>query len=161
VHNNFSQRFRVCLCLSVGLSSVCLPPSYLCRTLWLRHVQVAWPHRPPARCQVCQECHGIDHPGTLGGPEAAETKTSKPRAAGEVGSEKLSRLKPFFIALRPQTPKHIRGGWSHNTDISAPVDGNGAQKMVTVQSRFQTTELSITGPTRLPTDLTGPGWSQQ
>jgi hypothetical protein len=27
------------------------------------------------------------------------------------------------IALRPQTPKHIRGGWSHYTDTSEPVDG--------------------------------------
>jgi hypothetical protein len=26
-------------------------------------------------------------------------------------------------ALRPQTPKHIRGGWSHYTDTSEPVDG--------------------------------------
>jgi hypothetical protein len=29
----------------------------------------------------------------------------------------------FVIALRPQTPKHIRGGWSHYTDTSKPVDG--------------------------------------
>jgi hypothetical protein len=29
----------------------------------------------------------------------------------------------FVIALRPQTPKHIRGGWSHYTDTSEPVDG--------------------------------------
>jgi hypothetical protein len=29
----------------------------------------------------------------------------------------------FGIALRPQTPKHIRGGWSHYTDTSEPVDG--------------------------------------
>jgi hypothetical protein len=29
----------------------------------------------------------------------------------------------FIIALRPQTPKHIRGGWSHYTDTSEPVDG--------------------------------------
>jgi hypothetical protein len=27
------------------------------------------------------------------------------------------------IALRPQTTKHIRGGWSHYTDTSEPVDG--------------------------------------
>jgi hypothetical protein len=47
---------------------------------------------------------------------------------------------PLFvlvIALRPQTPKHIRGGWSHYTDTSKPVDGNGAQNMVTVQSGFE------------------------
>jgi hypothetical protein len=43
----------------------------------------------------------------------------------------------LVIALRPQTPKHIRGGWSHYTDTSEPVDGNGAQNMVTVQSRFE------------------------
>jgi hypothetical protein len=29
----------------------------------------------------------------------------------------------FVVALRPQTPKHIRGGWSHYTDNSEPVDG--------------------------------------
>jgi hypothetical protein len=29
----------------------------------------------------------------------------------------------LVIALRPQTPKHIRGGWSHYTDTSEPVDG--------------------------------------
>jgi hypothetical protein len=39
------------------------------------------------------------------------------------------------IAFRPQT-QHIRGGWSHYTDTSEPVDGKGAQNMVTVQSRF-------------------------
>jgi hypothetical protein len=45
----------------------------------------------------------------------------------------------LVIALRPQTPKHIRGGWSHYTDTSKPVDGNGAQNMVTVQSGFEPT----------------------
>jgi hypothetical protein len=29
----------------------------------------------------------------------------------------------LVIALRPQTPKHIRTGWSHYTDTSEPVDG--------------------------------------
>jgi hypothetical protein len=29
----------------------------------------------------------------------------------------------LVVALRPQTPKHIRGGWSHYTDTSEPVDG--------------------------------------
>jgi hypothetical protein len=43
----------------------------------------------------------------------------------------------LVIALRPQTPKNIRGSWSHYTDTSEPVDGNGAQNMVTVQSRFE------------------------
>jgi hypothetical protein len=33
----------------------------------------------------------------------------------------------LVIPLRPQTPKHIRGGWSHYADTSKPVDGNGAQ----------------------------------
>jgi hypothetical protein len=60
----------------------------------------------------------------------------------------------LVIALRPQTSKHIRGGWSHYTGISKPADGNGAQNMVTVQSDFRTRDLSITGPTRLPTALT-------
>jgi hypothetical protein len=34
-----------------------------------------------------------------------------------------------MVTLRPQTPKHIRGGWSHYTETSEPVDGNGAQNM--------------------------------
>jgi hypothetical protein len=29
----------------------------------------------------------------------------------------------LVVALRPHTPKHIRGGWSHYTDTSEPVDG--------------------------------------
>jgi hypothetical protein len=61
----------------------------------------------------------------------------------------------LLLYARPQTPKHIRGGWSH-TDTSEPVDGNEAQNMVTVQSGFRTRDLLITGPTRLPTALTGP-----
>jgi hypothetical protein len=40
----------------------------------------------------------------------------------------------MVTALRPQTPKHIRGGWSHNTDTSESVEGDEAQNMVTVQS---------------------------
>jgi hypothetical protein len=64
----------------------------------------------------------------------------------------------LVIALHPQTPKHIRGAWSHYdyTDTSEPVDGNGAENMVTVQCGFRTRDLSITGPTCLPTALTGP-----
>jgi hypothetical protein len=53
-----------------------------------------------------------------------------------------------MVALRPHTPKHIRGGWSHYTDTSEPVDDYGAQNMVTVQCGFRTSYLSITGPTR-------------
>jgi hypothetical protein len=41
----------------------------------------------------------------------------------------------LVIALRAQTPKHIKGGWSHYTDTSEPVDGDWAQNMVTVQSK--------------------------
>jgi hypothetical protein len=43
----------------------------------------------------------------------------------------------LVIVLRPQTPKHILGGWSHYTETSEPADGNGAQSMVTVQSGFE------------------------
>jgi hypothetical protein len=50
----------------------------------------------------------------------------------------------LVIALRPQAPKHIRGGWSHYTDTSEPVDSKGAQNMVTVQSGFRIMDLSIT-----------------
>jgi hypothetical protein len=31
----------------------------------------------------------------------------------------------LIFALRPQTPKHIRGGWSHYTDTSEPVEVMG------------------------------------
>jgi hypothetical protein len=62
----------------------------------------------------------------------------------------------LVIALRPQAPKHIRGGWSHYTDTSEPIEGNGAQNMVSVQSGFRSRDLSVTGPTRVPTALTGP-----
>jgi hypothetical protein len=37
--------------------------------------------------------------------------------------KKKKRLVNLVIALRPQTPKRIRGGWSHYTDTSEPVDG--------------------------------------
>jgi hypothetical protein len=44
----------------------------------------------------------------------------------------------FWLLLYAQTPKHIiRGGWSHHTDTSEPVDGNGAQNIITVQSRYE------------------------
>jgi hypothetical protein len=43
----------------------------------------------------------------------------------------------LVIALRPQAPESIRGGWSHFTDASEPVDGNGAQNMISVQSGFE------------------------
>jgi hypothetical protein len=66
-------------------------------------------------------------------------------------SSEVSFSLSLVIALRPQTPKHIRGGY---TDTSKPVDGNGAQNMVTVQSGFEPatflslaiSHLSITGP---------------
>jgi hypothetical protein len=41
----------------------------------------------------------------------------------ELNKEFTSQKDDFVIALRPQTPKHIRGGWSQYTDISEPVDG--------------------------------------
>jgi hypothetical protein len=31
------------------------------------------------------------------------------------------------VVIALQTPKHIRGGWSHYIDASEPVDGNGTQ----------------------------------
>jgi hypothetical protein len=61
----------------------------------------------------------------------------------------------LVIALHPHTSKHVWGGWSHYTDTCEPVDGDGAQNMVTVQSGFRTRDLLITGPTCLPTALTG------
>jgi hypothetical protein len=32
-------------------------------------------------------------------------------------------MKIGYIALHSQTPKHFRGGWSHNTDTSEPIVG--------------------------------------
>jgi hypothetical protein len=61
----------------------------------------------------------------------------------------------LVIVLRPQTPKHIRGGWSHYTDTSKPVDCNGAQYMVTLQAGFQPATFRSLWPTNLPTALTG------
>jgi hypothetical protein len=43
----------------------------------------------------------------------------------------------LVIAFRTRTPKYVRGSWSHYTDTSEPVDGNGAQNMVTVKSGFE------------------------
>jgi hypothetical protein len=34
------------------------------------------------------------------------------------GKKKVRLFFGLVIALRPQTPKHIRGGWSHYTDTS-------------------------------------------
>jgi hypothetical protein len=48
-----------------------------------------------------------------------------------------------MVALRPHTPKHIRGGWSQYTDTSERVVGYGAQNMVLVQSGFRTSDLKI------------------
>jgi hypothetical protein len=66
----------------------------------------------------------------------------------------------LVICFTPtHTPKHssIRGDWSHYADTSEPVDGKGAENMVTVQSGFRTSD----GPARLPTALTGLGdWGQ-
>jgi hypothetical protein len=53
-----------------------------------------------------------------------------------------------MVALRPNTPKYFTGGWSHYVETSEPVDGYGAQNMATGQSGFQTSDLSITDPTR-------------
>jgi hypothetical protein len=52
----------------------------------------------------------------------------------------------WVIALRPQTPMHIKGGWPHYTDTSEPVDGNGAQKYGHCPIRVRNSDLSITGP---------------
>jgi hypothetical protein len=51
--------------------------------------------------------------------EGFEALTSSHKTSG-------GPIKDFFglvVALRPQTPTHIRGGWSHYTDTSEPVDG--------------------------------------
>jgi hypothetical protein len=73
---------------------------------------------------------------------------TKKRLNRETEGGERERFVGFVIALRLQTPKRIRGGWSHYTDTSEPVNGYGAQNMVTVQSRSRTSNLSITGPAR-------------
>jgi hypothetical protein len=45
------------------------------------------------------------------------------------GRAPVGWLVGLVIALCPQTRQHIRGGWSHYTDTSEPVDGYGAQNM--------------------------------
>jgi hypothetical protein len=47
------------------------------------------------------------------------------------------------------------GTWSHYTDISEPVDGNGSQNMITVQSGFNQQPFDY-WPMSLSTALTGP-----
>jgi hypothetical protein len=53
---------------------------------------------------------------------------------------------PFglVIALRPQTPKHIRGGWSHYTDTSEQVDGGVLWTTRTILSVKMDRENSLT-----------------
>jgi hypothetical protein len=51
----------------------------------------------------------------------------------------------LVIALRPQTPKHIKGGWSHYTDTSEPVDGNGAQNMSLFNPALNEFEFQLYG----------------
>jgi hypothetical protein len=62
----------------------------------------------------------------------------------------------LIIALRQQTLKHIRGGWSHYTDTSKPADGNGGSKYGHCPIRVQTSDLSITGPRAYQLLLPGP-----
>jgi hypothetical protein len=54
----------------------------------------------------------------------------------------FKRVAEELLLYAHKTPKNIKGSWSHYTDTSEPVDGNGAQNMVTVQSGFQTRDLS-------------------
>jgi hypothetical protein len=42
---------------------------------------------------------------------------------------KKEKRKDRMVALPPHTSKHNRGGWSHYTDTSEPVDGYGAQNI--------------------------------
>jgi hypothetical protein len=67
----------------------------------------------------------------------------------------------LVIALRPHTPKHIRGGWSHSTDTSEPIVGYETNNILnffgyetnnilTDQSGIRTSYLSITSPIHLP-----------
>jgi hypothetical protein len=59
----------------------------------------------------------------------------------------------LVIALRSQTPKHIRGGWSHYTDTSEPVDG----KIWSLPNPGSNQRPKFDHwPTSLPTALTGP-----
>jgi hypothetical protein len=61
----------------------------------------------------------------------------------------------FVIAVRPQTPKHIREGWSHYTDTSEPVDGMGL-KIWSLSNPDSNQRPFDHLPTSLPTALNGP-----
>jgi hypothetical protein len=50
----------------------------------------------------------------------------------------------LVIALSPQTPKLIRGGWSHYTDTSEPVDGGVLWTTRTILSVKMDRENSLT-----------------
>jgi hypothetical protein len=61
----------------------------------------------------------------------------------------------FGYCFTPTDTEAYEGRLVTLTDTSEPVDGNGAQNNYG-QSGFRARELSITGPTRSPTALTGP-----
>jgi hypothetical protein len=108
-------------------------------------MHMGWPYRY-RYSQACRNDHHVDDPRAqlrdflflscsvhlfLYGPWPYRRKAlNKPKWFG-------------YCLIRPETQKNISGGCSHYTDASEPVDGNWAQNMVTVQSRF-------TVPTRLP-----------
>jgi hypothetical protein len=87
--------------------------------------------------------------------EGEEEEEEEEEEGGGGGGGGGGGKKERMVALRLHLPKHIRGGWSQYTDNSEPVDDYRhkrtsieAQNMVTVQSGFRTSDISITGPTR-------------
>jgi hypothetical protein len=55
-------------------------------------------------------------------PSGLVNNKKKRGVGGERERERERERDCLVIALRPQTPKHIRCGWSHYTDTSEPVD---------------------------------------
>jgi hypothetical protein len=118
------------------------PPTYIhshTRTGTNTHAHYNYLHQPILNSNVFTV---LDHDQA-----STENKMYHSHTESSKGSNSGFWVWVFDIALRPQTPKHTRGGWSHYTDTSEPVNGNGAQNMVTVQPGFRTSDLSITGPT--------------
>jgi hypothetical protein len=85
-----------------------------CLDKTLQHLQAENVLRQNSRCWSKQKTVWL----------ASVEKRKRGRGRREVGGGGESEgWFGLVIALRPQTPKHIRGGWSHYIYTSEPVDG--------------------------------------
>jgi hypothetical protein len=69
-------------------------------------------------------------PVTDGSKVITQDSTGQYKVATKTYTNGGGQVSGLVSALRPQTPKHIRGGWFHYTNTNEPVDGNGAQKLI-------------------------------